>query len=323
MQKTELMSKINNDETELLIRYGSAASEAMFDYPCHFFRIPTGIGAIAYRIEFKCAIIFGDPLCPPNEVIELTRAFHKHCQDSDLDIIYIAVSEKFSKVAKEFCPILIEVCEELIFDPQINPISKSHRLRHRVEKAIKNGLTFHEYIPFNEDIENSLLEVGMKWQKAKKGPSLYLGHLNFFENSLGKRWFYVKHEGLITSMAMLSRLDAQEGWLLKFFFTMPNAFHETSEFLMVSLLKTLKNENCHLLTKGMVPIDSINEIKGLGWCTTPVKYFYKMINFIFQFKKHKQYWERYHPEKAPAYLLFSNSRINLNEIKALLKSIKL
>ena len=318
------MQGVMSNEAELFIHYGSAASEAMFDYPCDFFRTPHCIGTIPYRVESKCAIIFGDPLCPPEEIIELTRAFHHYCHESHLSIIYIITSEKFAKVAQEHCPILIEVCEELIFDPQVNPIFKSHRLKHRMEKAVKQGLTFHEYLPFNEEIEKSLLEIGVKWQQAKKGPRLYLGHLNFFEKPQGKRWFYVKDGEIITAMAMLSQLDAQHGWLLKFFFTLPDAFPETSEFLMTSLLSTLKNENCQFLTKGVVPVDSIHEIKGLGsFSSFLVKNIYKAISFIFKFDKHKQYWQRYHPHKEPAYLLFSNSRIGFKEIRALMKVLRM
>lgn len=317
------MQKMDKREIELFILYGSAGSEAMLDYPCHFFQIPNCNGVIAYRIEFKCAIIFGDPLCPPNELVELTQAFHKYCHDSDLNVVYITVSKKFARLAQEHCPILIEVCEELIFDPQIDPILKSHRLQHRVDKAIQHGLTFHEYIPFNEEIEKSLLEIGLKWKKSKKGPRFYLGHLNFFENTMGKRWFYVKDGKRITSMAMLSQLNAQEGWLLKFFFTLPDAFSETSEFLMISLLATLKNENCQFLSKGMLPIDSIEEVRGLGYYSSPVKYLYKMISFIFKFKKFKQYWQRYYPKKVPSYVLFSKPRIGLNEIRVLSKVFRI
>lgn len=372
------MQKINTDEEiDLFIHYGSAASEAMFDYPCHFFQIPTCIGTIAYRIELECAIIFGDPLCPSNELVELTQAFHKNCHDLHLNVIYIAVSEQFAKIAQEYNHISIEICEELIFDPQVNPLLKSRRLQHRMDKAIKHGLTFHEYSPinldsavqdakgmqdfesesllmgvehsqkvkatpksdcgskdcvdlasstaksrFNQEIENSLLEIGIQWQKANKRRSFHLGHLNFFDNYKGKRWFYTKDGEVMTSMAMLSQLDAQEGWLLKFFFTLPDAFPETSEFLMTSLLTTLKNENCHFLTKGMVPIDSIGEVKGLGYSSKLIKYIYKSINYFFNFNQRKQYWQRYHPKKVPSYLLFSDPNIGFNEIRALFKVLR-
>ena len=105
------MREASTLERELFIRYGSAASEAMFDYPCNFFQIPDCLGYISYRVEFKCAIIIGDPICPISELEALTYAFHQYCHGAGLKIIYVIVSEKFARFVQQYCPILIEVCE--------------------------------------------------------------------------------------------------------------------------------------------------------------------------------------------------------------------
>lgn len=310
-------------ERELFTRFGSAGSEAMFDYPCHFFQIPNLTGIIAYRIEFKCAVVFGDPICPINELTELVEAFHKYCREAKLNVIYVIVSEGFKKVVEKRCKIFLQVCEEMILNPQFDSHS-SHRLQQRMDKAVKHGLSFHEYIPCNKEIEKKLIEIGNQWQAAIKGVHLYLGHLNFFESYIGKRWFYVKDAENITGMAMLSQLDAQGGWLLKFLATIPNAFSGTSEYLVLSLLKKLREENCHYLTKGMLPVDSLNEIQGISRGSQFIlKKIYKLISLIFRFKKRKEYWQRYHPKKAPAYLVFFNSRIGFNEIRALKKVFRM
>ncbi|HEV8051808.1 MAG TPA: phosphatidylglycerol lysyltransferase domain-containing protein [Parachlamydiaceae bacterium] len=322
-----IAEEINSKQKELFIRYGSAASEAMFDFPCNYFQIPDGTGFIAYRIEFNCAIIFGDPICPSEEQTKLTQEFHKFCTASALSVIYITVSEGFKDWLHEhtdFGKISIEVCEELVFDPLTTPNSFSNRLLHRVDKAIKHGLTFHEYQPIDKKIEKSLLDLGDKWHKSIKGPHLYLGHLNFFESYIGKRWFYVKDGENITSMVMLSKLEAHGGWLLKFLAILPNSFQETSEFLMVSLLKTLQKENCLFLSKGMLPVDQLGEIRGVGpFSTLLFKSTYKVINHFLKFQIHKEYWKRYNPKKSPSYLIFSNSRIGIKEIRAMNKVFKM
>lgn len=312
------MREANDEERELFVRYGSAASEAMLDYPCHFFRIPDCIGMIAYRIEFQCAIVFGDPICPSEEMIKLAETFHQYCRESQLHIIYITVSEAFAKWVQAYCAIVIGVCEEFIFNPQENPVFESHRLQHRVDKAIKHGLAFHEYVSYDGAVEEALLKIGMEWSKARRGPSLHLGHLNFFESRVGKRWFYVQDEKRITAMAMLSRLDAQKGWLLKFFMTLPGAFSDTSEFLMVSLLTRLKQEGCSFLTKGMAPTNGLGEVEGLG-CATLARWIYQRISSVFRFKKRKEYWHRYHPQTVPSYVLMSHPKIGWNEMRALIK----
>lgn len=308
-------------EKELFIRYGSAASEAMFDYPCNFFRLPDCTGVIAYRNEFNCAVIIGDPICPREETEKLTKAFHQFCEDSNLKIIYIIVSKEFAKLAESLgCPISMEVCEEFVFDPEANPCLQSNRLRHRVEKAQKHGLTIHEYIPFDAEIENALKKIALEWQQAIKGPNVYLGHLNFFEDYFGKRWFYTMDGEKITSMMMLSKIESAEGWLLKFLITSPEAFHDTSEFLMTSVLEVLRKENCHFLTKGMMPVNFLGQVKGFNrFSTWIVKNVYKMISWFYKFKKRKDYWLRYNPQAAPSYLILSSSHMGLNEIKALLK----
>lgn len=312
------------EEKELFIRYGSAASEAMFDFPCDFFRLPDSTGIIAYRKEFQCAIVIGDPICPPEETKKLTKAFHEFCKESHLNIIYIIVSEKFAKLAENYgCKISIEVCEEFVFDPANDPSLQSNRLRHRVEKAKKHGLTVHEYLPHDAEIEKSLTEIGREWQRAIKGPNVYLGHLNFFEDYSGKRWFYVKDGEKITSMIMLSKIEAADGWLLKFMINSPEAIHDTSEFLVTSVLEILRNENCHFLTKGMMPSNVLGHVKGLSSPSTwIIKNIYQGISWFYKFKKRKDYWLRYFPKALPSYLVLSNSHIGLNEARALMNVFK-
>jgi lysylphosphatidylglycerol synthetase-like protein (DUF2156 family) len=318
------MVEINEKEKQLFTRFGSAASEAMFDFPCHFFQTSNCTGMIAYRIESQCAIVFGDPICPPDETFRLAEAFHDFCDKSNLNVIYITVSQEFAKWSiAHSCQILIEVCEEIVFDPKNNPCLISHRLHHRVNKALKHGLTIHEYIPVDRDIEKALQEVGIKWEQGIKGPHLHIGHLNFFESYIGKRWFYVKDGEQITAMAMLSRLDIHQGWLLKFLAILPNTFPTTSEFLVTSILEILRKENCSFLSKGMVPLNYLGEMKGFGrFSRSFLRLIYITIIMVFRFKKRKQYWMRYHPKFESTYLIFRGKRIGFNEIRALRKAFR-
>lgn len=314
----------NLKEKELFVRWGTPAAEAMFDFPCNFFRIPEVDGVIPYRLEYGCAVVFGEPLASSNDVDMLIDAFHKFARQKDWNIIYIVVSNGFARLMMEKdCKILIEACEELIFNPQENPCEVSSRFRHRVERGIAHGLTAHEYSGGNEKIENKLRKVGVDWEKAIKGPHIYLGHLDFFASSVGKRWFYVKDGDEIISMAMLSRIEAKKGWLLKFLITKPKVFHDTSEFLVNYVLETLRNEGCCFLSKGMVPKEHLGQFNGLGAATIAfARGLYRLIGKVFKFDKRKEYWLRYHPKLAPSYLVFMNKAIGLSEIKALVNVFK-
>lgn len=315
------LEEVNDQTIEKFIRWGSSGSEAMLDYPCCYFHIPESDGIIAYRVASNTAIVFGDPICPKADIPLITDAFHKYCKEAHLDIIYIIVSENFAKwVSREYCKIAVEVCEELIFDP--SSFKKSKRLNYRLNQALKQGLTVHEYIPYDEKIERAILELGRHWKGTKKGPQLHLGHLNFFEHRSGKRWFYAKEGNEITGMAMLCRIDSKDGWLLKFLIKKPSATPFISELLMCEILETLNNENCHFLTDGMVPAASLVNIKGLSKISAWVANFsFKVVKKIFKLDQKKSYWLRYHPKVEPAYVLFNN-HIGISGIRALIKVLQ-
>jgi lysylphosphatidylglycerol synthetase-like protein (DUF2156 family) len=121
-------------------------------------------------------------------------------------------------------------------------------------------------------------------------------------------------------MMMLSRIGIGNGWLLKFMVTLPDALHDTTEFLVTSVLETLRKENCSYFTKGVIPLERIGEFSGMGPIGSKlVKVTYSLISKIFRFGKRKEYWLRYHPHTEPAYLVLTGPKIKLNELKALTK----
>src|SRR5262245_50974937 len=65
---------------EFVRRWGGLATDALLDPQCQYFRTPEIDGFIGYRIECGCAVVFGDPVCAPDDTFQLARAFHKFCQ---------------------------------------------------------------------------------------------------------------------------------------------------------------------------------------------------------------------------------------------------
>jgi len=316
------LEEISEDVLEKFTRWGSTGSEAMLDYPCSIFQINDSEGFIAYRIVSDTIIVFGDPVCPKNDISFLLDAFHNFCQELGHHVIYLIVSEEFaSQLNAKYCKVAIVACDELIINPTAPDRSK--RLHYRLNQAVKHGLVFHEYIPYDESTEADILKVGKEWKERKTGPQIHLGHLRFFENRNGKRWFYIRENNEITAMAMLVRLESRDGWLLKFLFVKPTAIKYTSEFLVWEIIKTLQAEDCTFLTFGIVPVESLDRVKGLGpfskWLT---KIIFSLIKKVFRLDQKKIYWQRYRPQKEPTYVLFSKSTIGINGIKALIQAMR-
>lgn len=312
---------------DVVHRWGCSISEAVFESSCHYFLIPEIEGFIGYQIWHGCAIVLGDPVCAPDKKAALAEAFSQHCKEQNLSTIYFIASESFSKWAlNHVCKIMLEVGEEIIFDPFVDPTvgPRGARLRNKLHHAQHLGLTVREYEAHDPALEKAILEVGKHWRQARKGPQIYLGKLNFFDNRINHRWFYLKDGShRVVGMALLSRLDAYQGWLLKFLLAIPEAPRGSSELLMVSILEILKQEDCHCLTYGMIPGESLGEMTGLGrmgrWIVRGV---FHAAKWFFRLGQRKIYWKKFQPRSERAFLLFSDA-IGMKELFALSKALKI
>lgn len=313
---------------KLVHKLGSSISEAALDSQCIFFNTPEIEGIIGYRINHECAIVLGDPICTNENKAPLALAFQKFCSSKNLTVIYFIVSQSFAKWAIHHgSKIMIHIGEEIVFDPTFDPIEghKGVKLRNAIHHAQHLGLTVKEYIPLDPEIENSIINVGKTWVEARKGPQIYLGNLNFFQNRTNKRWFYLQDDKQkFIGMAVLGKLEAHKGWLLKFLITIPDVPRGASELLMIKIIETLRSENCRYLTYGMVPADSIGEIIGLGtfgaWTAKKV---FGLAKWIFHLDKRKIYWHKFHPNAENTYMLLSSPSIGLKEMRALGKAMKM
>ena len=312
---------------EWIHRWGSSVSEVALDPSCLIFRTPGIDGFIGYRIESGCAIIYGDPVCAPEDMPSLALTFYSFCQANHLRLIYIIVSEPFASWAIDHvCNVMIEVGEELTFDPFENPKEGSNkaRLRNKLRHAGKLGLKVNEYLSYDEKLEHAMKQAGAEWLKGRRGPQIYLGYLNFFDHRIDKRWFYVQDGDSIIGTALLSKLEARKGWLLKFLIITPKAPRGTSELLMMTILETLKKEGCHFLTNGMVPAEKIGQTVGLGkFSTWLARKIFKIARWFFKLQQRKTYWEQFSPKAEKVYLLFSEPNLSLQEIRAVMKALKI
>lgn len=333
MQQLILQPKITAKEDQLtkeqfIHRWGSSISEIILDTACHFFSIPEIDGFIAYRLVNQCAVAMGEPVCSEEKKGDLAQAFQKYCSQNHLNCIYFIVSKPFAKWAINYiCKIMVEVGEEMVFDPFVDSLEghKGFKLRNRIHHAQNLGLVVKEYLTHDPAIEQAILNVGKEWVQARKGPQIYLGNLNFFENRSDRRWFYLQNkEQEIIGMALLTKLDAYQGWLLKFLITLPNVPRGASELLMISILETLRKEDCHYLTYGMIPADHLGETQGLSKMVTWIaKRGFTAAKWFFHLEQRKTYWQKFHPKMENAYLLFCNPKIGIGELRALASTMKM
>lgn len=323
--------QITNNERTLLVKnvrlWGGATSAAILDPTCKIFETPGIEGLIGYRDEMGCAIVFGDPLCPPENLLNLTQAFHLHCREQNRNIVYVSATKAFvQQVMGNLCYALVEFGEELTVDPHSDPRERhgndASLVRRKVRHALHEGTTVTEYLLPNLEIEHAIEEVGHSWLKSRHGPQIYTTHVRLFEDRFGKRWFYAKQHDHIIGVLLLNQLQGLQGWLLNHVMFTPEAPHGTPEFLVVAALEALRREGCHYVTFGSVPREHLGEISGMGkfsqWMTHRA---FDTMKKIFHLDGRKKFWAKFHPQSHPLYLLFSHPGVDIREVVGLIRAL--
>lgn len=326
-ESIKVLSQDRANIADLVKRLGHPPSVILLDPACHYFMLPHIEGFIGYRLESRCAVVIGEPVCSQEDLEELTRAFHLFCEKQRWSIIYMLASESFAKWAlQDLCQASVQVAEELIIDPEVNPMQgrKGEKLRWKVNNSRQNGVTIEEYRGGDPRLEAQLNQVVEEWLKTKKGPQIYLGHVDLFANRIGTRWFYARKDRDLLGVLMLKEVDIHSGWVMHITLALQGSPAGTSENLIMSVIEQLRSEECAFLSLGASPGKELGAITGMNpFSCFLARYFFKMANWFFKLQARKTYFKKFLPKTYPAYVLFSSAKIRRKEIKALMKALNI
>ena len=160
-------------------QWGGSCTDAVLDPNCKIFSIQGCEGFIGYRLEYRCAVVLGDPVCPPEGLSTLASAFHEFCRLRGYEYIYMSASEEFTRWAlKNGCHSAIEYGKELSVNPQISPRSRTGEraslVRRKVRHAQKEGVEVQEYVTHDEVVQEAMESVGDAWLKILVGGLRYI-----------------------------------------------------------------------------------------------------------------------------------------------------
>lgn len=318
------MSESREKIADLIKRLGHPPAIINLDPQYQIFTIPSVDGFIGYRLESKCAVVTGDPVCADSDIPELTIAFHEYCKEKGWGVIYLVASEQFRKWAMgKVCHASIHFGDEYVIDPANDPAKgrKGEKLRWKVHKAVEEEVVVHEYTGNDIDLEADIELTGRNWLRGRKGPQIYLAHLDIFDTRTGKRWFYAKKGDRIVGLVILNRVDKHRGWVLNMLMALNDAPVGTSELLMMSVVERLREEGCHFFALGAGPGKTLGDISGLSTVSALIaRGCYKIAHRLFRLHTHNHFLKKFLPAFLPSYLMFSRSKIGINEIIALKKS---
>lgn len=313
---------------EKVRRLGGSTADAILDPSTLIFTQPEIDGLVGYRVQDNLAVVFGDPVCAPQDIPKLARKFDETMKEKGLTTITVNATRRYRDWAiSHLYPGAIEFGEELIFDPADNPQARTGThaslVRRKVRHAQKEGVEVHEYLGNDPKLEIEMQNVALEWERGRKGPQLHISSIDLFSERAGRRWFYAVNRGKVIGVVILSHLIAKKGWLMNHLMIHPVASHGTPEILVTTALEVAEREGSHYITVGAVPYPSLKSIIGFSpMFTFLARMGFRFYKSFFHLGGRKKFWEKFHPVSEPLYLLFSTPSFNFKEVKSLLKTMQ-
>lgn len=312
---------------KLVRKWGDVNTPPLVEEACHVFSIPEVEGFIGYKVESNNAVVFGDPVCAPENKPALAKAFDEDCQERKLEVVYIIVSKQFADwVTDNLSGVSIEFGMNFIFDPQNIPTNntgmKAVRLRNKVKHALNEDVVVKEYVGEDPNTEKLIEKVAQHWLEKRHGPQIYLSHVNLFKDRYGKRWFYAQKNDKVVGLLLLNELQSHNGWLLNNVMMFNDAPKGLSELMIISTLEVLGKEGCRYVLAGPVPAKKLGKINGLnGLGSTLTRFAFTVARYVFQLDRHAPFWDKFQIPSESSYLVFPHKNLGISSIKALIKAL--
>ena len=310
-------------------KWGNADSIALLDPRFSIFSVPDIEGIIGYRQEAGCAVVIADPLCAPENSGALAQAFYEHAKQQFKSIIYILASEKFTQWAlTTIAKSAISIGHELVIDPTIDVLSSNgsstRKLRNKYNYAQRTGLIFKEYTGDDSVLEAAMEACAQQWLQGRKGIQMYHSEIDMFAYRSNKRWFYVEYQGKIIALAILNRIYAYKGWVLNRLIVLKDTPYGTSEFLVTSVLTTMRSEGCTFFSIGTSPNKALENIYGLNALWRMMVIFgFKVVQKFFDVSGRQRYWEKFKPQKFSSFFVFDTTILSIKHAIAILRALNI
>ncbi|HZF50834.1 MAG TPA: DUF2156 domain-containing protein [Polyangiaceae bacterium] len=312
----------------LIVEHGGPVSGALLDPACSIFRAPGLRGVIGYRKGLGCAVGLGDPVAPADQRAALGGAFRAWCRQNGMKTAYAAASEAFAREAEGMGYASLQVCEEQILDPRRDPTqgSKGREVRKKVMHAKRDGVVVEEHHPdFSAASywrEEAMLKVAADWLAARKGPQIFLAHIDLFDVREGRRWICARVGDQVVGVLSMLELRARGGYLLEHHLVSPEAPQGTSELLIVGALERLGAEGVQAVTFGPAPASGLGHVANLGaFSERAARKVFDACVKTFHFDARARYRQKFQLTRtAPSFVLLDPPRFGVLQAMGLLRA---
>jgi lysylphosphatidylglycerol synthetase-like protein (DUF2156 family) len=223
----------------------------------------------------------------------------------------------------------MEFADLLMADPAHDPEAgpEGRHLRQHLNRARRLGVTVREYngsASPDPELEAEAETACEQWRSGRHGFQIYLGRPRLFADRWGRRWFIAESgaDKLAGVLSMLRVSYPNCSNMINLVFSAPHAPTHTSEMLVVTALRSLREQGARLVCLGIGPRATLGATNGFPrFSARLARLFYAMAAKPMHLHGKTEFWEKYGiVKREPLYLLFRPPRIGGRQLAAILRA---
>jgi phosphatidylglycerol lysyltransferase len=296
-------SHIWSRATELVERYGkdSLAYLTLEQDKEYFFESNTE-GFIAYKVIDNIAVCMGNPIYQEGTLEVLYKQFIHFCKNKRYKVCFCSISKEFSMFLNDNGFSVSKYGEEALIDLSVYELkgSSTSKLRQKLRRAEKFGITVIEYVPKkyrDYNLEEKIIHISEQWLANKNGKMGFsLGDLNL-DKPLGRRYFVaIDQMKNLHAILMFSPFDYGQGYFLDVMRRSFDAVPGVMEKSIIDAVMKMKDEGTKIVSLGLAPLAGI-EIEGVEYTSLEkgMHFMYKNFSQGYDFKKLHDYKKKFAP----------------------------
>lgn len=320
-----------NYAAELVERYGKDSLIYLtLELDKNYFFGANAEGFIAYKIIDNIMVCMGNPICEEDSLDVLFQEFITFSKEKRYKVCFCSISEEFSIFLSERGFSVSKYGEEALIDLDAYELkgSKTSKLRQKLKRAEKLGITVIEYNPKEHrdyKLENKIVHISDEWLAKKKGKLEFgLGELNL-DKPLGRRYFIaIDQNEDLHAILVFSPFDYGQGYFLDVMRRRFDSIPGVMEKSVIDAAMKMKGEGKKMVSLGIAPLAGI-EINEDN-CTLlerGMHFVFKNVNQGYDFKALYDYKRKFAPTIwKPRYIAHESGLLPVKVAYVMIKARK-
>ncbi|KAI0782115.1 aspartyl-tRNA synthetase, cytoplasmic [Abortiporus biennis] len=311
----------------LIAKYGDATNTSWVDPAWTIWRDQTTGAAVGYIPEHGFAVIFGSPLCEPNQIPRVVRSFLAYLESIELKPVWCCIDAETEKfLAKELgWSAIIAVAEERVNPTEADPANNDKTVRRKIHRAEREGVKIVEVEGEMDETVKQEIEVRcQEWSKARKGTQIHLTGVRPFDDMIHRKYFYATDSsGKICALVVLAQLSAKHGFQIKWALEFPGAPLGAIEYILTHVIKKLGDAGVRTATFGAGATGTFQPVEHLGGLKVKtLEKTYNGLSHTFHLLNKGDFRSKFGIERDPLYICYPKGGLGLKGVEAIMAMLQ-